>query len=66
MKVKTYQVDGVRDGKFYVVTVHGLPNNASNVTQGFSRTEAKAMAIELISIITDVPKAEIAVDITWA
>lgn len=66
MKAKMYQVDGVKDGKFYVVTIHGLPSNASNVTQGFSKTDAQAMAIDLISIVTGAPKAEIAVTITWA
>lgn len=64
--VTTYEADCVRDGKFWVITVKGLPGNSTNVTQGFSRTEVRSMAIELISLVTGNPESEIAVNITWA
>lgn len=63
--VKTYKADAVKSGKFYVVTVHGLPNNVANVTQGLSKTETLHMARDLVALVTDVPIEAVAVDITW-
>lgn len=59
----TYRATAVRDGRWWSVQIHGLPENYAGFTQGRDLDEARAMAREATALLLDVPEDEIAIDL---
>lgn len=55
----TYQATATRDGKWWAVEIHGLPENYAGFTQGRTWDEAHAMAVDATALLLDVPAEEI-------
>lgn len=60
-----YTATATWDGEWFAVEIHGLPEGRVGVTQGRTPEEARSMAIEVISLLLDVPEETIDVDLTF-
>ncbi|WP_017594952.1 type II toxin-antitoxin system HicB family antitoxin [Nocardiopsis potens] len=50
-----FRATAARDGRFWSVTIHDLPENTAGFTQGRNWTEAEEMARDAIAGLLDVP-----------
>ncbi|WKV74055.1 type II toxin-antitoxin system HicB family antitoxin [Streptomyces sp. PCS3-D2] len=50
----THKATAERQGRFWVVTIDGLPKGEQNVTQGLTWTEAHENARDLVSLVLDI------------
>ncbi|MET9808824.1 hypothetical protein [Streptomyces halstedii] len=50
----THKATAERQGRFWVVSIDGLPEAEQNVTQGLTWTEAHENARELVSLVLDI------------
>jgi hypothetical protein len=51
--VPNYRATAVREGKFWAVTIHGLPVNITPVTQGTTWKEAVHNTAEVVDLVTE-------------
>jgi hypothetical protein len=59
-EVKTYKATATREGKWWVVDVHGV-----GATQGRSTSEAEAMAADLVHAMVGVPLRDVSVEVDF-
>lgn len=50
----THKATAERQGRFWVVSIDGLPKGEQNVTQGLTWTEAHENARDLVSLVLDI------------
>ena len=58
--MKAYRATARREGKWWVIEVHGV-----GVTQGRSTTEAQRMANDLVAIMEELPPEDVHVEIEF-
>lgn len=63
MERKAYTATARRDGRFWSVVIHGLPENYAGYTQGRSWGEAEEMTKDAISALMDVPESSFSVSL---
>jgi hypothetical protein len=62
MSMPIYRATARRDGKWWVVSVDGLPAGGTAVTQGRDLDDARHMAQDLVMCLLDVPASEVAIE----
>ncbi|MEU6444860.1 type II toxin-antitoxin system HicB family antitoxin [Streptomyces sp. NPDC047046] len=59
----TYPATATRDGNWWAVEIHGLPENHIGFTQGRTWKQAQEMAVDATALLLDIPAEEIAIEL---